>query len=450
VERIDAPRPHRIVSRLIVLTLAGALVVAACTPQTSSKDTQVEDSQSTTTTASEPATDEEGNLLPPQREDPSDVAIDVLVPVEGFEETTSPPETVNDLLISIDDWLPQDLVAGDASAVYRGPDGSHVAVVSVIPELTWRGDPGFVPDLIEALTDGDPESPAPGVFKAEAPSGAVMHLWSSGDGFVVASSFDDEAAITYLTALEEQRSPNAAWATGDCLFLEETETLPYAPFPDDVVVSCNGAHNAEVLIGFTQGTDDEDFDAKAIESQRNFDCDEAYNTAFGDQLSHAPGLVTYMPDEDEWDRGDRYLACVVVIERNDGRQLFSGAMADLDDLDFNPETGACLLDGLPADTVDCSLPHAYQYLGDTTIDATTWPAADSAVFEEACLPLLDTLAAGPGTLDVFPIGLGPFAFENGDRTVRCMAFATVDGFLVDVLGGFDSAWRVLSTDGVAA
>jgi hypothetical protein len=204
-----------------------------------------------------------------------------------------------------------------------------------------------------------------------------------------------------------------------------------------------------VLVGVTEGTDRETFDGDAIEYQRNFECDEAYTTAFGDQLTHAPGVVTYMPDEDEWDRGDRYLACVVIIDRNEGRQLFSGAMADLDDLDFNPEAGACLSEDLPADTVDCSSPHAYQYLGDATIDADAWPTGDSTLLDDACLPLLDTLESGPATLDVFPIGLGPFAFETGDRTVRCMAFATVDGFLVEVLGGFEGAWRVLGTDGVA-
>jgi hypothetical protein len=449
VNRLEASTPHRFVPRLTVVTLVAALAIAACTPQISSKITPSEAPRSTTTTTTVPATDAGGNLLPPQREDPTDVAIDVLTPVDGFEETDFPPESVNDLLISIDRWLPPDLVAGDAEIVYSDSDGSHVAVVSVIPELTWRGDPGFVPDLIEALTGAAPATPAAGIFTANAPGGAVLHLWSSGDGFVVASSFDEDAAVTYLSGLEEDRRPNAAWASGDCLFLDETEDLPYAPFPRDVVVPCSGAHNAEVLTGLTQGADGERFDEDAIEYQRNYDCDRAYNTAFGDQLTHAPGLVTYMPDEDEWNRGDRYLACVVIIDRNDGRQMFSGPMADRDDLDFTVEVGACLLDSLPADTVECSSPHIYEYVGIGTVKADVWPAPDSTVFDEACLAFLDTLEGGPGTLEVFPIGLGPYAFENGDRAVRCMAFATVDGFLVDVIGRFDGAWRILGTDGVA-
>jgi len=451
VNGYEARPPHRFVSRLLVLAIAGSLAVVACTPRTPGKDASSETPETTSTTGTEieVEVDSDGNLLPPQREDPSQVATDVLEPVAGFEEIDSPPETVNDLLISIDAWLPPDLVAGDAEAVYSDTDGSHVAVVSVIPELTWRGDPGFVPDLIEALSGADPETPATGVFTTETPGGAVLYLWSSGDGFVVASSFDEEAAVTYLSGLEEQRRPNATWSTGDCLFLEEVEDLPYAPFPRDVVVPCSGAHNAEVLIGSGTGTDSDVFDGDAIENQRNYDCDQAYNTAFGDQLTHAPGLVTYMPDEDEWDRGDRYLACVVIIDRNEGRQVFSGAMTDLDNLEFTPEVGACLLGSLPADTIGCSSPHVYQYVGSGIVDSDTWPDADSTAFDDACQPFLDTLEGGPGTLEVFPIGLGPYAFENGERTVRCMAFATVDDVLVDVLGGFAGAWRVLSTDGVA-
>jgi hypothetical protein len=437
--------------RLIMLAGGGAVAIAACTPQISADETQPEDATTTTATSSttSPATDPDGNLLAPSREDPSAVAADVLVTLDGFEEVGTPPDTANDLLITIEAWLPPDLVAGDAETVYTNADGAHIAVMSVIPQLTWRGDPGFVPDLIEAVTGAEPESPATGVFTADAPSGAVLQLWSSGDGFVVASSLDEDAAVTYLSGLEGVRDPNPSWSSGDCLFLDEDEDLPYAPFPRDVVVPCSGAHNAEVLIGSTQGAQSDAFDAEAIEYQRNYDCDRAYNEAFGDQLTHAPGLVTYMPDEDEWDRGDRYLACVVIIDRNDGRQMFAGAMADRDDLSFTPDVGSCLLDGLPADTVDCSLPHAYQYIGDAVVDADTWPGTDSTVFDEACLSLVGALEAGPGTVDGFPIGLGPYAFENGDRTVRCMAFATVDGFLVDVLGGFDGIWRVLGTDGVA-
>ena len=378
------------------------------------------------------------------------VAEDALQPVPAFIETLDPPQTTEDLLVAIESWLPGDVVAGEAQTVYERSDGVTVAVVSVIPQLTWRGDPGFVPSLIQALTGVDPDSPTDGIFTADTNGGATMELWSTGDGFVVAASHDDSAAVDYLSGLAQVTERNQAWTSGACLFIEEEEDLPYAPFPPDVVVPCDGAHNAEVLFGSTTGANVETFDEQAIEDQRNYDCDRSYNGAFGDQRTHAPGLVTYMPDEDEWDRGDRYIACVVIIDRNKGRQLIAGDMADREDLVFEPAIGSCLLDRLPADTVDCSTAHIHQYIGDASIDVDTWPDADDSVFDDACAPLLDDLQSGPADLNVFAIGLGPYAFENGDRIVRCMAFATFEDFIVDVLGSFEGSWRVVGQGGIPA
>lgn len=439
-------------TRLAILVAAMAIVAVACTPTESSKEGPTESTTTTTptTTTTTAQTDTNGELLPPDREDPSVVAREALKPVAAFDEMFDPPQTTEDLLVAIENWLPTDLVVGDAQDVFEDTNGNTVAVVSVIPQLTWRGDPGFVPSLIEALTGSDPASPEEGIFTAETDGGAVMELWSTGDGFVVASSHDSGTAVDYLSGLNHVTDPNGAWASGDCLFIDEDEDLPYAPFPRDVVVPCSGAHNAEVLVGLTTGTDLTTFDDAAIEQQRNYDCDLAYNDVFGDQRTHAPGLVTYMPDEDEWDRGDRYLACVVIIDRNDGKQLFTGAMADLDDLVFEPPVEACLLDSLPADTVDCATAHIYQYVGDATIDAEGWPDPDDAVFDDACASLIEVLNEGPAELAVFAVGLGPYAFDTGDRTVRCMAYATVEGFIVDVLGGFDGPWRIVGQGGIPA
>ena len=107
------------------------------------------------------------------------------------------------------------------------------------------------------------------------------------------------------------------------------------------------------------------------------------------------------------------------------------------------------LNAAPINPIDWDQAHVYQYVGTAMVDVDTWPSGDSTVFDDACLPLLDRLENGPGTLEVFPIGIGPYAFEHGDRSVRCMAFETVEGFIVDVLGGFDGTWRILGTDGVA-
>jgi hypothetical protein len=271
-----------------MLVMVIAFLTIACTPTVTSKVVPPEpEPEPTTTTA--PATNAEGDLLPPIREDSSLVASDVLTPVATFSETFDPPQTTEDLLVAIEAWLPRDLVAGEAQTVYEDADGATVAVVSVIPQLTWRGDPGFVASLIVALTGAEPDNPQDSIFTANTVGGAVMNLWSTGDGFVVAASHDPEAAVNYLLGLAQIAEPNESWASGDCLFINEEEDMPYAPFPPDVVVPCSGAHNAEVLFGSTTGAELESFDEEAIEYQRNLDCDRSYNEVFGDQRTHAPG-----------------------------------------------------------------------------------------------------------------------------------------------------------------
>ena len=106
--------------------------------------------------------------------------------------------------------------------------------------------------------------------------------------------------------------------------------------------------------------------------------------------------------------------------------------------------------GLPADTTPCEVVHAYQYLGDVEVASDTWPTVDGAAYLDACAPLLDDLPPGPAVVDVFPVGLGAYAFEQGARTVRCMAFASVDGFLTEVIGPFTGVWRIIGDGGVAA
>lgn len=442
-------------SRLIIAAVVFSIVAAACTPASKVGDTpsgtpETTSSSTSSTSSTTPRTDDDGNLLPPSRGDAAEVAAGVLVSIDGFEAIDDPPQHANDLVFAMETWMPEEFVAGTAGAVYDYDSGAPVAVVSIIPSLSFRGDPDLVPSLIQALTGSQAASPVEGIYTAFTSSGLEMQMWSTGDGFVAAAAPDDASAIAYLVALQDRYEPNDVWPAGSCLYLEDGEDLPYAPFPSDIVVSCDGAHNFEVLLAQKIGTDLERYDEDAITLQRNYECDRVYTERFGSQRTQAPGLVTYMPDEAEWDRGDRYLACVVSIERNDGHQLVAGPMSDLGDLTWEPEVGDCLLAGLPADTVSCKVAHAYQYLGDVDVAVEAWPEPGDNAFSDACLPLLDGLSSGPAELEVFPVGLGAYAFEQGDRTVQCMAFASVDGFLVDATGSFDGRWSILSGGGIPA
>ncbi len=446
-----------LIAVLVLVVVASACVPDAGDPTTDSASNDVSttliDDSSTTTLPSKstsPPTTEA--LTPPERGDPNDVASEAFWDAGTFGIADKPSQFDEDALIAIEQWLPTDLVDGLVWEVFNDRDAPNVLAVSVIPTLTWRGDPNFVPALIALLNDADATELEDGIFNIATPAGLQAAAWSTGDGFVIATSVDQNEATRYLRALASETEPQRVWDSGVCLYTDtDSETLPYAPFPADIVVPCSGPHNAEVLISEQVGTDADEYDGAEIQYQRNYRCDQAYTEVFGAQKDHTPTLITYMPDNDEWDRGDRYLACVVQIDGIDGLVLFEGPMIERSDLVWNPGTGDCLDQSLAAETVDCASPHPYQYIGDATVAHDVWPDDGGASFQDACTEALESFVVdGPVRVDVFATGLFPYGFEQGDRTVQCFAFAVEEQLVVDVAGSFDEVWRVIKSGGVAA
>jgi hypothetical protein len=447
------------VNRLIV-ALAIGVFAAACTPtageptttiaaapdRTTTTDGDTSDQPTTTTPAAEPV-----ELEAPERGDPDDVASDAFWDAGDFRVADEPNLFDQDALTAIELWLPEDLVDGLVWEVFSKASNTNVLAVSVIPTLTWRGDPNFVPALIATLSDADVHEVSDGVFEVETTVGLVMYAWSTGDGFVISTSLSTDDAVSYLESLAAETNPQTVWDSQTCLYVDpDAETLPYAPFPPDIVVPCSGPHNAEVLVSEQIGTDLDTFDADTVEYDRNYRCDKAYTEAFGPQKDHTPTLITYMPDSDEWDRGDRYLACVVQLETIEGPLLIAGPMPERTDLDWNPIPEACLDRSFAPETVECGSPHGYQYLGNATVAFDDWPEDGASGFTVACDDLVDDFVRkGPVSVDVFATGLFPYAFEQGDRSVQCMAFAIDEGLLVDVVGSFGDVWRVIGSGGIA-
>lgn len=451
-------------TRTLPLAVVICLFAVACTPtSTGSSSTTIE--ETTTTAPSTSTSDGQGKsdgrgksqstqkeLRPPTTGNPDDVASDAFWPAGDFEVAGDPTLFEEDALEAIERWLPEDLVEGRSWEVFSEGGDTSVLAVSVIPTLTWRGDPNFAPTLISILSEADATEISPGIYQTTTLGGLVLYAWSTGDGFIISSSADQDTAIRYLEMLASESQPQQVWEPGVCLYIDpDTETLPYAPFPPDIVVPCRGSHNAEVLLSRQVGTELTKFDTETIQYDRSYVCDEAYTKEFGPQKTHKPTLITYMPDEDEWDRGDRYLACVVQLETAEGVELFAGPMAELPNLDWNPEPGACFAMTFAPDVVECGGSHGYQYLGDADVTFDDWPTEGASAFEDACVDLLESFVQqGPTKVEVFTTGLFPYAFEQGDRSVRCIAFATEDSLLVPVLGSFDEVWQVISTGGTVA
>jgi hypothetical protein len=440
---------------LPLLVLAISLVAASCVPSAKVGSTGSDTLETATTTGAvddgTASTLSGADLTPPDRADADDVAAAAFWDAGDFTVSLKPTTFEQDALATIEQWLPPDLVEGLSWEVFQDGTDTSVLAVSVIPTLTWRGDPNFVSALIATLSDADAQEIEDDIFAIEFVDGPTAAAWSTGDGFVISTSATDDVAVTYLETLRAETSPQEVWGPGVCLYMDpETETLPYAPFPPDIVVPCNGPHNAEVLISEQVGTDLVDYDGPTISYERNYQCDKAYTETFGSQKEHTPSLITYMPDQDEWERGDRYLACVVQLESLDGPELIAGPMADRTDLDWSIEVETCFDQSFAPVAVDCGRPHGYQYLGDATVLLDEWPEDGSGAFDDVCLDLLaDFVREGPTVVDVFGTGLHPYAFELGDRTIQCMAFAVQDGALAEVAGSFSDLWRVLGSGGVA-
>ena len=452
-----------------LLLIAVALAASACTP-TGSSDTSApttvadpttsvpQRADDTTTTTDAGPTTTLAPLSPPEVADKREVALDAFVEVDGYNTVAARTPDDYDLFASFDAWVPQRIIDGLAAALVVGPDGQRVALLSTIPVTGFRGDPN-VP-AIYALSAGRDEFDATvvdGITTIDTGLDGSFEIWSDGDGVLIATSQNAADAHSYMVERAAIDSPNTVWEPESCLYLAPSDppifgVYPYAPFPKDLVVPCDGPHNAEVILAEATGTSLTAFDAEAIHYERNYECDRAYVHTFGANVKERrPSLITYMPDEDEWDRGDRYLACVTVLLDRDGDPvLIDGSMATRQDLAFALSARDCT-DGSTSNVIDCGSIHSQQYVGAVTFESDVYPSLGDDAFDDLCSVYLHELANGAADLVVTGLGLMPYSFELGDREVRCYASAIVDGFLpVNIVGSFYDTWTVVDENVTSA
>ncbi len=78
------------------------------------------------------------------------------------------------------------------------------------------------------------------------------------------------------------------------------------------------------------------------------------------------------------------------------------------------------------------------------------PTDARSAFTEACEPLLEGLHPGPARIDLLPLDLHPFAFERGERRIRCFAQATTPAGIAEVTGSFTGPWNLHDTENSVA
>lgn len=428
-----------------LVTLAFAILLTACVPEGGDiPKTEGSEEASTTLDRGNPGESSENEEF----EMPS---------APGFTLSLETSDTDEATFATLRALIPASLRVAELQAVATSPTGARSAVLLITPPTGIRGYPWIADLYANEIEGGGPnasDDPA-AVVEVETPAGTAVYIWTDGDRVIVASSGDSAVASEYLNAMAEIDRPNGVWTTGACLWLDQSEadgfgTLPWAPFPRDLVVSCDEPHHAEVIYSDVSGSDAPEYSADRISFDRGYVCDQAYNETIGPQSEHTPSLVTYAPDADEWDRGDRYLACVVRVPTASGEdQEFTGRIADLADIGYDPEVGACTTSSLKVTTL-CTRPHVFQFVGSVTVDLTEYPDSDEE-FDAFCVPLLDSLAVGDSDrVVVIAEEIPPWSFEQGTRTTRCFAAVRTGDAYANITGSFFDRWTVLSGEGIPA
>ena len=455
----------RRVRRLGLLGVILALAAIGCTGQTPDTRHQTPDAatpttEETTTTGAPPTTADEPDAgttstTHPPAEVPADEAEErtkavveaAFIDVGDFREVYGESAWEADAADAMYQWVPETARVDALWGLYEGLNDREV-VLAVLPPVSLRGDPALAWGLAAHGSDEFPSVEDDDIYRVPIRPDLDAYIWSNGDYFLMAASEYSDTARTYLEQRESVREPLAVWDAGTCLMLPDDGDMPWAPFATDLVVPCEDPHNAEVIFSEQVAVAGDEYDGDAIAVQRSYVCDRAFETELGPQRDHRASLITYMPDASEWDRGDRYLACVVRLVEAGLPVTIEQPLADIDGLDWAPEVGGCFQGLGDAEEVSCSSPHTIELLGVVDLDAASYPPPDGTEFGDACAPCLEGVTPGTVAVSPFPSGLYPYAFEQGQRELRCFAVVWGEDGPTPVLGSFLDEWTILTDEGV--
>lgn len=231
-------------------------------------------------------------------------------------------------------------------------------------------------------------------------------------------------------------------ATGDCL----TWSTPSAS--DLTRTDCASPHRFEVASAVDLSTQFAPGsplpDAAALTHLRDSLCTPAVNTylrgRFDPRGLFSVGLID--PGEASWRAGQRTVRCGLQHVGVSGEQFpIQGRVSDLDQSDVAP-VGSCenISATLPADPVDCALPHASEVISVVDL-GQKFPAAYPAIadqdtfLDETCRAAADAVLGAPDAaatkgLTVFWGNLQPESWAAGSRRVNCSVGKQLSG------GGF--------------
>ena len=329
----------------------------------------------------------------------------------------------------------------------------HVLAASIYPHAELRGDPAVAGAIADLIAEGG--APLTEIVDGHSVivvrgDGTSWYLWSNHTHILLTAGAAQPAAerIGQLAAFN---SDEYAWRIGDCVAIapEDGLDLPHSPHGADVVVPCDQPHQYEVVAGDPDFFGDDGVVPRPDEvlTRTLGWCEEGFADHIGaDQFDSSLDSVQFFPDPLEWERGDRYAACVTMLtDQLEPRVLHRAVAGRGDELAMNRAPGDCHLWTVREPTVDCLDPHDYEYLGVTESTDARWPASNgptvSPICEEMLLDRASATTVDGVTLDAFGVAAGPSAWAAGDRRVDCFAVAAQQGFPVRVTGSITGDWE---------
>jgi hypothetical protein len=380
--------------------------------------------------------------------DPYLLAEESLAPVFWLDWEMPDAETVDAIFEHLD--LVGGVAAGYTYLRLVAPDDTAVDVVVMTNGGNLRGNPGLAELIAEVLTGRSPNRVTVAGTDAYRITldGTEWLLWNSDTHTYIVIG---KRAMATLVMTDFINGPAPyLWQTGDCLdfgdFYDET---PHSPFGRYGLEHCSHPHTYEVLHSeILEDGPDSDYpdDLGEHVAQR---CGARFYEHTGTfPLESSLSMVQYLPDPDEWDRGARYIACVIYLQDEDGRVRVESRLEGAGkEHPIDLEPGVCLLAGIP---VPCADPHGYEVMSVHTYEAgadAEYPDLEEAfdAMEDVCEADFEQFGATEG--DELEVTSGvitdlPHGWSAGVRTYYCVAYAVdADDWLVEITGELTGEWE---------
>ncbi|NNC74259.1 MAG: hypothetical protein HKN93_01985 [Acidimicrobiia bacterium] len=333
--------------------------------------------------------------------------------------------------------------------------GEEVIAVIAAPVASGIGIPGLSGVSARQIHSSVDTTRIEGVTITRAFSNdRWWHYWHSNSRLFVVVGDEEPAAEAIAAMITGHDDP--VWEVGDCLLFDPPvlAAMPNAPFGTDNIVDCDQPHTVEVSGAAILGDGpDAPFPGDEMGGKSRAFCDRSFDEFIGGSSRRSDlGQISYLPSEEEWQEGDRYLACIVFTQDAAGApaitdRSYAGAGAEFAII---PEIGDCYSGG---SQVSCTAVHDTDYLGPITFPLESYPSYPEAVeaSNEACRQFADDTIVTRDVPDArvfaFTMPFSAYEFEQGSQLDCYASVLDTSGSRLAYRGAIlDGTWIAVGPD----